>query len=102
MSFNLSINISVDGTGRTRTGDLALQICVSFLTLWTLSSPLANGHSSRQTPRRRQAQGNAVQYRPRVVVRWEQCVGRVPRKSRNCRWAKPTRAEYPEGGVICG
>lgn len=30
-----------DGTGRIRTGDLALQIGVSFLTLWTIPSPWA-------------------------------------------------------------
>ena len=28
-----------DGTGRIRTGDLALQIGVSFPTLWTIPSP---------------------------------------------------------------
>jgi len=38
--FGLLI-VSIDGTGRTRTGDLALQIGVSFLTLWTIPSPWA-------------------------------------------------------------
>ncbi len=37
--FSISIANEFNGTGRTRTGDLALQICVSFPTLWTIPSP---------------------------------------------------------------